>query len=58
MAAIPNRKNARLKGEISATVNLAAIGVKDDVKIRNNIIAIFFKPNQLNQNKKKGIAAK
>jgi len=56
-AAIPNLKNAILKGEISATVNLAAMGVKDDVKIRNNIMAIFFKRIQLNRNKM-GIVAK
>jgi hypothetical protein len=42
IVAVPKRRKARLKGDISATVNLAAIGVNADVNTRNIIIAIFF----------------
>lgn len=40
--ATPKRKNASDKGDISLTINLAAIGVKDVVKIKKRYNASFF----------------
>jgi hypothetical protein len=42
MAAMPNLRNASDNGEISATVNFAAIGVNEAVKIRNITVSNFF----------------
>jgi hypothetical protein len=40
--AIPNRKKARDRGEISLTVNFAATGVNAAVRVRKITINIFF----------------
>ena len=41
-AAVPNLRNARLNGEISDTVNFAAMGVNAAVNIKKIIIDNFF----------------
>lgn len=39
---MPKRKNARLNGDTSDTMNFAAMGVNEDEKIRIKNIMIFF----------------